>query len=120
MFSIQEVLIAAVIAGVLSGLALVIWHWARARGRFAIAGLTTTVGFIVWNLTLNATNATGFNVDAPIIALSAQDVGSGILAFFVTALVLGFFTESKEPSGRVVGAAAIAGLAAMVFDIFVL
>ena len=82
--------------------------------------MATTVGFIAWNLTLNATDATGFNVDAPIIPLSWADAGSGVLAFACTALVLGLIAEPREPARRVVGAAAIAGLAAIVLDLFVL
>ena len=120
MFPVQDVLIAAVVAGVLAAVALALWPWARQRGRFVVAGLTTAVGLIAWNLTLNATNATGFNVDAPIIRLSWQDAGSGVLAFAATGLALGLLTDRQEPAGRVVGAAAIAGLVAMVFDIFVL
>ena len=84
-----------------------------------VCGLCTTAGFIAWNLTLNATHAAGFDTDAPVIALSWQDAGSGVLAFVVTALVLGAWWR-EEPAGRVVGAAALAGLAAMVVDIFVL
>lgn len=95
MFRTDSIVIAAIIAGVLAGAALAVWHWARRRGRFAVAGVATILGFSAWNATLNLTNATGFDVAAPIIRLSWQDAGSGILAF----------------------AAAIAGLVAMVFDI---
>jgi hypothetical protein len=38
----------------------------------------------------------------------------------VTALALGLLTERQEPAGRVVGAAGIAGLVAMIVDLFVL
>ncbi len=71
-------------------------------------------------MTLNATNATGFNVDAPIIPLSWADVGSGVLAFTATALVLGLVAERPEPAQHVVGAAGIAGLVAVALDLFVL
>src|SRR5438045_114506 len=83
---------------------------ARHPRRFGLGGLTTTLGFLVWNFTLNATDARGFNVDAPLIGLSWADVGSGVLAFAVTALVFGLVTEKREPAGRVVSGAAIAGL----------
>jgi hypothetical protein len=36
------------------------------------------VSWIAWHLLLNATHATEFDVDAPIIALSWEDVGSGV------------------------------------------
>lgn len=118
MFSARSILIAAVIAGVLAGAALAAWPWARARGRFAVAGLASALGFVAWNATLTLTNATGFDVDAPIVRISWQDAGSGILAFAVTALALGLVAERREPAGRVVGAAALAGLVVTVFDIF--
>lgn len=120
MFRTQDIVIAAIVAGALAGAALAAWPWARRRGRFAVAGLATILGFIAWNVTLNLANATGFDVDAPVIHLSWQDAGSGVLAFAAAALALGLLAAREEPAGRVVGAAAIAGLVAMVFDIFVL
>jgi hypothetical protein len=120
MFAVRDILIFGVVAGVMAAAALAAWPWARGRYRFLVAGITTTIGFIAWNLTLNATDATGFNVDAPIIPLSWADAGSGVLSFACTALVLGLVTEPREPARRVVGAAAIAGLAAIVLDLFVL
>jgi len=120
MFAVRDIVIFALVAGVLAAAILAAWPWARRHGRFAVAGVTTAVGFIAWNLTLNATDATGFNVDAPIIPLSWADAGSGVLAFVATALVLGLFTERGEPASRVVGAAALAGLVAIIVDLFVL
>ena len=121
MFAVQEVLAISLLAGVLAAAVLFFaWHWARQRRRYVVAGITTTLGFAAWNFTLNATNATGFNVDAPIIPLSWADMGSGVLAFTVTALVLGLATDRQEAAGHVVGAAAIAGLVAVALDLFVL
>src|SRR4051812_28618075 len=119
MFAVRDVLIFGVAAGLLAGAALALWPWARRPRRFVVGGLSTGLRFIVWNLTLNATDATGFNVDAPLIPLSWADAGSGVLAFTVTALVLGLIVERQEPAGRVVGAAALAGLMAMLLDLFV-
>jgi len=121
MFAVQEVLAFSLLAGVLAAAVLFFtWRWARQRSRYIVAGVATTLGFAAWNFTLNATNATGFNVDAPIIPLSWADVGSGVLSFTVTALVLGLATERGESARQVVGAAAIAGLVAMALDLFVL
>jgi hypothetical protein len=53
------------------------------------------------------------------VAVSWADAGSGVLAFVVTALVLAAWWR-REPAGQVVGTAALAGLAALVVDIFVL
>ena len=120
MFAVRDIVIFAVLAGVLAAGALAAWPWSRRPRRFVLGGLTTTLGFLAWNLTLNATDARGFNVDAPVMPLSWADTGSGVLAFVVTALVFGLLTEKREPAGRVVGGAAIAGLVAMLLDLFVL
>ena len=120
MFAVRDVVVFGIVAGLMAAAALAAWPWARRHYRFLVAGITTTVGFLVWNMTLNATNATGFNVDAPIIPLSWADAGSGVVSFACTALVLGLITERREPARLVVGAAVIAGLAAIVLDLFVL
>jgi len=110
------------VAGVLTAAVLwFAWRWTRANRRFVVGGVTSTIGFALWNLTLNATAAVpSFNVDAPVIPLSWADAGSGVFACLVTALVLGLLTDRNEPAGRVVGAAAIAGLVAIGLDLFVL
>ena len=118
MFAVWDIIVSAMITGILAAGAVATWSWTRARGRFALAGLTTAAGFIAWNLTLNATNATGFDVDAPIVRISWQDAGTGVLVFTVTALVFGLVTDRAAPAHRAVGAAALAGLVALVFDVF--
>ena len=100
MYPASVTYVSAVVAGVLAAGALAAWSWARRRGRFAIAGIATLVSWIAWHRVLNATRATGFDVDAPIIQVSWEDVGSGVAAFFATALVLGLVTEQKEPASR--------------------
>jgi hypothetical protein len=77
------------------------------------------VAWIAWYLILNATHATGFDVDALVIQVSWEDVGSGALTLFATALALGLVTQRREPASRVVGAASIAGLVALILDVFV-
>jgi hypothetical protein len=119
MYPASVTYVSAVVAGVLVAAALFVWPWARRRGRFAIVGIATLVSWIGWHLLLNATHATGFDVDAPIIGLSWEDVGSGVVALFATVLVLGLVTERREAAVRVVGAASIAGVVAMVLDLFV-
>ena len=119
MYPASVTYVSAIVAGVLVAAALAAWPWARHRGRFAIAGAATLVGWIAWHLLLNATRATGFDVDAPIVGLSWEDVGSGVVALFFIALVFGLVTERREAAVRVVGAASIAGLIAMLLDLFV-
>jgi hypothetical protein len=84
-----------------------------------VAGVTTLISWIAWHLLLNATGASGFDVDAPLIRVSWEDVGSGVVALFATVVVFGLGTERRETAVRVVGAAAIAGLVATILDVFV-
>ena len=122
MFALSDIAIFSVLAGVLTGAVLwLAWRWSRMSRRFIVAGVTSTIGFALWNLTLNATGAVpNFDVDAPVIRLSWADAGSGVFACLVTALVLGLATDRDQPAGQVVGAAAIAGLVAIALDLFVL
>lgn len=120
MFTVQEILISAVIAGLLVTGVLAAWPWARQTRTFLVAGATTVVGFTAWNMVLHVTNTPTLNVDAPVIGLSWQDAGSGIVVFTATQLVLGLLTLRGEAAGRVVCVSAIAGCVAMIFDIFVL
>lgn len=120
MFPVAGVVGFGVVAGILSGAVLSRWPWAGEHRRFLVVGGATAIGFIAWNLMLVITNATVLNVDAPVIPLSFQDVGSGILAFTASAAALGLLWAPDQAARRVVGAAAIAGLVTMIFDIFVL
>jgi low temperature requirement protein LtrA len=94
------------------------WPWARPPRRLATIGVTTAVGIVLWNAALDLTNATALNVDSPVLGLSAQDVGSGVVAFLVTALVLSLVTDRGAPASRVLGVSAIVGLVTIVIDLF--
>ena len=118
MFESREIVVAAVVTGILAAAALIAWPWGRVRARFAVGGVTAAAGFAAWNFTLDHTNGVGFDVDAPVVRVSWQDAGSAVLAFAATALVLGLVAERREPAQRVVGAAAIVGLVALVYDTF--
>src|SRR5215213_5357751 len=119
MYGVSVTYASAIVAGALTAAALGAWPWARSRRRFAIAGITTLLSWIAWHLLLNATGAPGFDVDAPIIRVSWEDVGSGVVALFATVVVFGLGTGRRELASRVVGAAAIAGRVAMVLDVCV-
>ena len=119
MYGVLVSYVSAIVAGVLAAAVLAAWPWARARRRFAIAGITTLVSWIGWHLLLNATQAFGFDVDAPIIRVSWEDVGSGVVTLFVTVVVFGLGTERRELASRVVSAAFIAGLVSTILDVFV-
>jgi len=72
MFALTDIAIFSLLAGVLTTAVLwFAWRWSRAKSRFVVAGVTASVGFALWNLTLNTTGAVpNFNVDAPVIPLS--------------------------------------------------
>src|SRR2546425_1548040 len=112
-------LIFGVIAGLMGAGALLLWPWSRRGGRWAVVAAGVILGFTAWNFTLNETNGTGFNVDAPILGVSWADAGSGVLAFSAATLLLSL-REREEPAAYVVGAAAIGGLVALLLDIIVL
>jgi hypothetical protein len=121
-FPVREILINGLIAGAIAASALALWPWARRRARFLLAGITTTMGLWAWNFALNVTHVRGFNTDAPFyyFRISWQDGGSGVLAFTVTALVIGLIADRREPGWRVLVLALVAASAAIVWDIFVL
>jgi len=53
-FAVRDIIVFAVLAGIAAALVLAAlpWtrHWARLRGRWVLAGLATTAGFVAWNL----------------------------------------------------------------------
>ena len=67
---------------------------------------------------LNVTNATFLNVDSPVLGLSIQDVGSGVAAFLVTAVVLRFVPDRNASTGQILSASAVAGLVTILVDLF--
>jgi len=96
------------------------YPWSRQRGRFGIAAIGTFVAWIVWRVVLQLSNAENLDVDNPLLlGLSAQDVGSGVLAFVLTALPMGLIIGRDEPAKRVVAIAAIAGALAILVDRFI-
>ena len=96
------------------------YPWSRKRGRYGIAAIATFVTWIVWRVVLQLSNAENLDVDNPLLlGLSAQDVGSGVLAFLLTALPMGLIIDRDGPANRVVAIAAIAGALAILVDRFI-
>ena len=120
LFAPWEIVVYGLVAGALAAAVTAAREDGRRNGRFAVVGVTTLLGWLAWNFTLNATDADGFNVDAPAVAISWADAGSGVLAFAVTALVLGLVSERTRPASSVVGAAVTAGVVAILVDLVVL
>ena len=92
----------------------------RTPARIGVAAAGTFLGWLAWNFTLHVTHAQGMDTDAPVIALSWQDAGSGILTFVFVVLLLGLWLDRSFAASKVVAMAALAGVTAAVFDIFVL
>jgi hypothetical protein len=116
--SVREFVVVTVGSVVVSLVVLAaLWPWARRIRRLAVIGGAMAVGIVGWNLALNIGNATALNVDSPFLGLSAQDVGSGVLAAVATALALGGI-DRTEPLRRVLGASAIVGLVTIIIDLF--
>lgn len=110
-------LLAALVAG---GVLWWGYAWSRQRGRFAMAAVATFVAWIAWHGVLRLSDGDNLDVDNPLLlGLSAEDVGSGVLAFLFAALPLGLWRERAEPAQRVIGAAAIAGALAILVDRFI-
>ena len=74
----------------------------RRHGRYAIGATATLVPWTAWNLVVSENDARSLDVDAPVIPLSWQDVGSGVGAFLFTALTLGLLgpRRAARPRGR--------------------
>jgi hypothetical protein len=115
-----QILVTALIASVVVGLGLAASSWSRGRRRVVVGMAATFVAFVGWRLVLIASNGANFDVDNPLLlGLSAEDIGSGVLTFLLTALSLGLLLERAERADRVVRVALFAGLLAMATDRFV-
>jgi len=120
LFAGRDILATAALAALAASIAVWALPWVR-KPSWALAGaVATLLGFSAWYLVLNATNGTGFNVDAPVIRLSWADAGSGWLAFIACSLALGLGVGRHQPAWQPVSAAAAAGLATTVVDLFLL
>lgn len=95
-----------------------VWPWTRHARRMAAIALGAALGIIAWNVALNVTNAANWNVDSPFLGLSVQDVGSGVLAFVASALVLYFATDRREPLSTILGVSAVVGVVTIAVDLF--
>ena len=115
---IQEFVFVTVGSVVLS-LALVaaLFPWAREVRMLVLIGVACAVGIIVWNVALNVASAAVLNVDSAILGFSVQDVGSAVLAFVATLVVL-LLAARGQPMRSRLGTAAIVGLATLLIDRF--
>ena len=91
--------------------------WSRDVRRLVLIAVACVVGIIIWNVALNVTNAGALNVDKYVLGLSAQDIGSAVLALVVVLLTL-VVADRGQPWRHVLGASAIVGLVTLVVDRF--
>ena len=121
MFALNNIFLSALLSSILVIVGLYIWRWSRSHYRFLVSALTTFLGFVAWNILQSNTGADlALNIDWPIFPLSWSDVGSGVAAFVVTVITLGLIIDRRELAWRIVAASGIAGLLAMLVDLFAL
>lgn len=108
--------LSAVLAGVLVALAV----RPRRPVVIAAAALAAAGGPAAWNAILNAVHGAEFFTDAPIpvFPISWQDTGSGVFTLALAALVLGLGPLAGAPGRRVALTALLAGVGALVVDIY--
>lgn len=119
MFPAWEVILTGVAAGVVAAAAVAALPFARRHRWYPLAGIAAGAGWMAWNFSLDAAEATGFTKEAAYVPISGQDVGSGVMAFALAVLVLGAL-QAGAPAGRVMLAALVAGLATAAWGLFVL
>ncbi|OMC42976.1 hypothetical protein [Mycobacterium sp. IS-1264] len=84
------------------------------------AAVSALLGPVAWNAILHSTHAGQFFHDAPIpvFPISWQDTGSGVFTVAVAALLLGFGPLRTDAARRLAGVATLAGLGALLVDIY--
>jgi hypothetical protein len=92
----------------------------RQAAVIATATLSAVVGPVAWNAILHTVGGSEFFVDAPIAVfpVSWQDTGSGVFTLAAASLLLGLGPLGAESGRRVVVAAVLAAVAALVVDVY--
>ena len=120
MLSWSTVAYGAALSAVLAAVVVALLVPPRRAGVIVTAGLAAGLGPAAWNAILNAVHAPGFFTDAPIAVfpVSWQDTGSGVFAIATAALLLGFGPQGSDSGRRVAVVALLAGVAALVVDVY--
>jgi hypothetical protein len=84
------------------------------------AAASALLGPAAWNAILHATHADQFFHDVPIsvFPISWQDTGSGVFTVALAAVLLGFGPVRADPARRLASLAVLAGLGALLVDIY--
>jgi hypothetical protein len=114
------ILYGAVLSGLLAAALVALAIRPRRPAVIAAAAAGALAGAIAWNAILRAAHGSEFFTDAPIAVMPAswQDTGSGVFAVAVAALVLGAGPLATGTGRRVAAAAALAGVAAFLVDVY--
>ncbi len=108
----------------LSALAAVVLLTLAGRERrvsvLVCAAASALLGPLAWNAVRRTTHAGQFFHDAPIpvFPISWQDTGSGVFTVAVAALLLGYGPLRRDAASRLAGLAALAGIGALLVDIY--
>jgi uncharacterized membrane protein (UPF0182 family) len=110
----------ATLSAILAAVLVTIIVRPRRIAVIAAGTVAAAAGPVAWNAILRSTNGSNFFVDAPIAVfpVSWQDTGSGVFTLAVGALVLGSGPLRAAPGRRVVLAALVAAVAALVVDVY--
>jgi hypothetical protein len=114
LIALGAVLTAAAAAG-----ALYAWPWSRQRRRIVVGPIAAVVAFLIWRGALIIANGANLDIDYPLLGLSFEDIGTGVMAFLFAALAFGMGFDRAEPAQRVVTSAGLVGAAAILVDRFV-
>ncbi len=115
LITLGAVLTAAAVAG-----ALYVWPWSRQPRRIVVGALASVAAFLLWRGGLIIANGANLDIDYPLLlGLSFEDIGTGVMAFLLSALAFGLGIDRTEPAQRVVMSAALVGAAATLVDRFV-
>jgi hypothetical protein len=113
----------ALYGAVVSGLgAALLAFLARERSVPVLAAVAVAalLGPLAWNAILITVNGTQFFVDAPIaiFPVSWQDTGSGVFAVAAAAPIVGFSLAPGATARRLAALTLLAGLAALLVDVY--
>lgn len=96
------------------------WRPSRDGRRIALAGAASAAAFVLWRAALIVSNGANLDIDYDLLlGLSFEDIGSGVLSFLFTALVLGLGIDRGATASRVIRTAGLAAIAAIAVDRFV-
>ena len=120
MIAWSQILYGAALSALLTAALLAFALRPRRLAVIATGAVAAAAGPIAWNAILRAAHGDRFFTDAPlaIFPVSWQDTGSGVFALATAALVLGFGPLRTQPAHRTATCALLAGLAALVVDVY--